>query len=359
MRIAALALLIPAAVAAASCGKKGPPLPPLRSNPEAVERVGSRQVGDMIILSFPRPKARTDGTPLGPDTEIELLMVAREPAPRRVLEIEQHADVTWSIPRAEWDAYRQGDRMEMGLSLARISAGLKLPEGAPSLKGRKLSFLLQVVEGARKRSAPSEIETLTVCDPPGPPSGVVEVMEDGLRLTWSSADPADGSRFNVYRQDAGGSFPAEPLPPALQTGTTYLDATAVIGKAYRYVIRSAQVGGRCESADSPALTATRVDHFPPAAPEGLAAVAESGAIRLFWRPNREPDLHGYRVYRSELGGEEWKLLTPEEITATSFTDRDVSPGVVYSYAVTALDGAVPPNESGRSEPAVETAEAGK
>jgi len=99
-----------------------------------------------------------------------------------------------------------------------------------------------------------------------------------------------------------------------------------------------------------------VDTFPPAPPEGLAAVVENGAIRLFWRPNREPDLHGYRVYRTEGGGAEWKLLTPDEITTTSYTDRDVTAGVVYSYAVTARDGAVPPNESGKSQPAVETME---
>ena len=350
------ASVVGAALALGACGKKGPPLPPLRSYPEAVPRISSRQIGDRVVLSFPRPTTRTDGTPLAPDTEIDILMTAREPAPRRPMEFTQNPDVTWAIPRAEWDAYAQGRRLDVGISLGRIATSLRLPETA-TLKGRKLSFLILVVEGGRKHSAPSEIESFPLCEaPPAPAGGAIEVVEEGLRLSWSPPAPAGAFRYVIYRREEGGPMPDTPITPSPLETTTYLDTSAVLGKPYRYVARVLSGALHCESADSTEMSATRVDTFPPAPPEGLAAVVENGAIRLFWRPNREPDLYGYRVYRTEGGGAEWKLLTPDEITTTSYTDRDVTAGVVYSYAVTARDGAAPPNESGKSQPAVETME---
>jgi len=104
------------------------------------------------------------------------------------------------------------------------------------------------------------------------------------------------------------------------------------------------------------MPATRIDLFPPLPPQGLAAVTEQGAIRLFWRPGRESDLKGYRVYRADGPDAPWRLLTPEDLTTTSYTDREAVAGVRYSYAVTARDRATPPNESDFSVPTIETME---
>src|SRR5262249_61255650 len=113
---------------------------------------------------------------------------------------------------------------------------------------------------------------------------------------------------------------------------------------------------RCESSGAVAENVAWGDTFPPGARQGLAAVEEHGTIRLFWRPNRESDLKGYRVYRAEGPTGELLAVTQDLVTATSWTDTTAQPGIVYSYAVTALDGAQPPNESPQSERAVEHVE---
>ena len=360
-------LLCLAATAATGCGKKGPPLAPIRNVPERVGRLHVRQVGERILLGFSRPGARTDGTALSPDARVELLMSLRDPAPRRPREIEADAALWWVLPASEWKLYAQGNRLEVPLTLTRIAGDLEIPGGAASLRGRRLSFVAQVVEGKRDRSDPSDIETFVVCDPPAPPGRVAaRIAEDGLALTWSPGTPAPAApgpaggaaspRFNIYRKAIGDAAAPEDL---VHTGgsadRSWLDGSAAIGRPYRYEIRVAGAGAGCESAGAPALDLTRVDLFPPAPPQGLAAVAERGAIRLFWRSSREIDLRGYRVYRADGPEAAFRLITAgEDLTTTSYTDEDVTAGVVYSYAVTARDGGTPPNESLFSEQAIET-----
>ncbi len=181
------------------------------------------------------------------------------------------------------------------------------------------------------------------------------MVEEGILLRWV-ARAGVTAKFNVYRQDRGAPTPDRPLVPAPLDAGRYLDTEAVEGKPYRYFVRATGAAAGCESADGAVVPATRVDLFPPAPPQGLAAVTEQGVIRLFWRPNREADLRGYRVYRAEGPEAAWRLVTTKDLTTTSFTDPDAVPGVRYSYAVTARDLATPPNESNFSVPTIETLE---
>jgi hypothetical protein len=65
-----------------------------------------------------------------------------------------------------------------------------------------------------------------------------------------------------------------------------------------------------------------------------------------WTPNTDPDLAGYAVYRA-AGGGSWIRVGSVRAPATTFTDRDLEPGI-YRYAVTAQDTSVRANESPHS-----------
>ena len=86
------------------------------------------------------------------------------------------------------------------------------------------------------------------------------------------------------------------------------------------------------------------DVFPPAPPANLALVPAPGRVELAWDPGPEPDLRGYRVYRSVDNGPMEAIAALVE--TPSYSDRTVQSGRRYTYQVSALDEAG--NESGRS-----------
>jgi fibronectin type 3 domain-containing protein len=102
-----------------------------------------------------------------------------------------------------------------------------------------------------------------------------------------------------------------------------------------------------ESAPAGPACATPVDTFPPPAPANLQAFPDSGRITLTWNPVSASDLAGYIVLRAEGTGEK---LQPQSgtVTATTFTDTHVTPGVTYVYAVVAVDTAPAHNPSPQS-----------
>jgi hypothetical protein len=70
-----------------------------------------------------------------------------------------------------------------------------------------------------------------------------------------------------------------------------------------------------------------------------------GGLEVLWSPGSEPDLAGYRVYRSTSGGTRERV---GEVAANraSWLDGSALRGVVYAYDVAALDQA-----GNESEPA--------
>ncbi|MEA1935275.1 MAG: DUF799 family lipoprotein, partial [Thermodesulfobacteriota bacterium] len=97
-----------------------------------------------------------------------------------------------------------------------------------------------------------------------------------------------------------------------------------------------------------ALSAVTMDTTPPARPENLSSIGRDGLVLLKWKKNTEPDLTGYRIYRS---------ITPlsgfEEIVRTEFNyqrDSELVNFQKYYYRVSAVDGAG--NESEKTEAVV-------
>jgi uncharacterized protein len=65
-----------------------------------------------------------------------------------------------------------------------------------------------------------------------------------------------------------------------------------------------------------------VDSIPPAIPVGMQGkVDEFGNVRISWKPNRDADIYGYRVYRAYYQSEEFALMTGEVLKDTTFMDR--------------------------------------
>lgn len=91
---------------------------------------------------------------------------------------------------------------------------------------------------------------------------------------------------------------------------------------------------------SPIYLAQLVDSLPPLPPSNLKAkVDEFGKVKLEWQANTEPDMFGYRIYRSNHETEEMSQVTTEPIADTGFEDQvdlNTLNEVIY-YKVMAID----------------------
>jgi len=86
------------------------------------------------------------------------------------------------------------------------------------------------------------------------------------------------------------------------------------------------------------------DEFKPSAPQGLSARMSGDLITLSWDINPEPDVVGYRIYRSD--DREAMFLQRNTLLAVASTYTDTNfPGRRHLYRITAVDNADPANES--------------
>lgn len=363
-RLFACALLVPATLTLGACGKKGPPLAPIRIAPAAVTELTARRVGDRVQLRFVLPDKNTDNStpadvarvevhalsvekpqdaPSGPDflraaNRIAAVTPEPEQASATVTEILDAKALDYYVPPAP----------------PRPPAPAT-PGAAPPVEETVPVRMYVVVpvnrRGQRGTSAAASVPLVEA--PPPPPTPLVTFSEKAIALTWPAS--GDDERYQVYEVVDPEAAATSPLTAAPLPAATYEDARLEFGKPRCYRVTAVRTVNRMpiESAPSPAACVTPVDTFAPAAPAGLAAVAGPGTISLIWDAVTAPDLAGYVVLRGDAPGDTLQALTPEPIKETTFSDPTVTPGQTYVYAVIAIDQAK--NTSARSAPVTETA----
>jgi hypothetical protein len=128
------------------------------------------------------------------------------------------------------------------------------------------------------------------------------------------------------------------------------------GVARCFAIRAVEQRGTLtlESGLSPATCHTAIDTFPPLAPTGLTAVGSEGGVSLIWEPSAAPDVVGYLVLRG-LPGQALAPLMESPVPDATYRDTTAAAGVMYVYAVVAVDDATPANVSPESNRVQEAA----
>jgi hypothetical protein len=442
---------------AAACGKKGPPLAPLRPLPAAAANVTATRLGDVVQLQFALPAANADNTtpadlghvdvyaatgkvegPLGRALtvrEIETLLTrvsrieVEPPPPPEDEESEAPAPApaaTPALPPPEDPRPAQGEvvRVEETLTDAlrttrfvhpdaekvariRAAAGDEVEKPVPSTEGSGRPLLWPLPEppdarqyfivpySARARAgAPSAPLSVSLEPAPAAPAAPTVTHDaTAFTLTWvtppgaqmptqPTVTPAAYKEAITAKKDDA-LLPARPLiaygtphtyrvyqvpapgspvtPPALVNAApvetpSFTDPRVEFGVARCYAIRTVQSRGAVtiESPLSPATCVTAVDTYPPPAPTGLVAVGSEGGVSLIWEPVTAPDLAGYLVLRG-VEGEALKPVTASPVIESTYRDTTTQPGVMYIYAVVAVDKATPSNASPESNRVRESA----
>jgi hypothetical protein len=341
----------------AGCGAPGEPVPPSPPVPTAIKDLAAHQAGDGVQLSFTLPSNSISGERLPAPPAVEILRGSVRP--------DGSADaksfrVVYTIPGALVENYRGEGQVIFTDPIA--------PEETKSHPGGAVTYVVRTRASQKRASADSNVISLGVFPVPAPIVLVdASVTESGVELSWpapaatAAGEPVSTiSGYKIYRSEthppAAGSSPQD-LPqgkpdarPALLASSetnSFRDTSIVFDHTYVYIVRSIIriEGSELESSDSPPVTVTPRDTFPPAAPQGLVAALLPGSgagtvlVDLSWSINLETDLAGYRVYRSEQEGTKGQLVTPDLLPTPAVRDTSVEPGHRYWYTVTAVDRA--------------------
>ena len=333
-------------LAAAGCGEKGPPRPPEPRGPLPPGRVNARQVGSDAFVGFVVPVARSDKPGQQP-VKVELIRVSYPP------DVEPTMDANSFRRRGEVVNTVDADPLASGVTMTLSDPNLERLPAAGAGYTVRYGVL---VRDRRGRPSPLVVgEDLVILESVAAPENLGgEPTADGIRLVWEAPPGGDSTRYNLYRPTNRPTALDQPINAEPLATTDYLDTAVETGETYSYFARVVLSDGRPfrEGESSETITLVAEDRFAPAAPRGLVAVQEGVAVRLFWDPNPERDLRGYRVYRRPVEGEEtgdWVPVGLDLVEGALFLDDDVRVGQGWHYRVTAIDRAVPPNESVPSE----------
>jgi hypothetical protein len=360
-------LLVPLA---ASCGKKGDPMPPLPRAPNAISDLAVEQEGADATLTFSYPDRLMNGEPLRDVASIEIYRAA-DPSP--AIAAPRRTPVAGAAPPGDLAPGSAARRQAANVRLAeeafygeaKLVGSLPVAEIAERTRGAtvvyrdalypllssgtpptSLAYAVVTVRRGGERSPLSNIAILPPDVPPGPPVLTTLTVEEGrICLEWTPPEsdllgrPARVGGYRVYRrtlpeEEYGVPLNAEPI-----SATNYVDTTAPYGAAHVYTVR-ATLPDKPKVEGLPALEAG-VDYrdvFPPPAPQRLDALSEGGAVRLVWEPVVTADLAGYVIYRAEGDGAPARL-TEKPVTDTFYTDSSVQPRRRYRYTVVAVDSA--------------------
>lgn len=353
-RVRRAVILVALGAVLAACGKKGPPQPPVRVLPATPGPIATRQVGEDVLLSATLRVTRTDGSPLPAGTQVQVMRMPAAQGFRPGLVSERYlvqqfqrtaSTIATLDPRTP-EGGAAGRVVYRDRGVAAEGAGL---EGQGTARG--LLYGLRIAEPGGKSSAMRAPILVELARPPAPPGALEgEAAEGEVRLRWPAGSGA--SAWNVYRKESSDStVPDVPLNAVPLNVPEYIDRTFRYDVEYEYFVRSTLIGRAtpCESPAGPIVTVKPHDHFAPAAPTGIAVAVEGDQIRVYWFPNAESDLAGYRIYRRAGEETESRLVGEVGPTESAWSDTGATPGVRYHYSVSAIDGATPINEGPRSE----------
>ena len=217
----------------------------------------------------------------------------------------------------------------------------------PNLDTESKGYTYQVVFRASQNNV-----AVGVSDPASSVYLTILPVNEANKLTFNYNVPWLNERFTIYREGAPGVF------DSIGTSTTpsFADTGLVNGQSYCYKVKAL---GKYTGTGLPALLinnsqikcATPLDTTAPCTPTlSYEADCAAGTLTISWQNPTgdlcDNDIVFYNIYYKPLENDPWPTTpTVTNISATDTTYTYSGQTIVGCYAVTAVDGATPPNES--------------
>ncbi len=191
--------------------------------------------------------------------------------------------------------------------------------GTPSINGQPAD-----VTGLKVQPDPDDNYKLKVSWTPRSTDTTVA----GYRLLKSGSEAGPFSLITPGNPTADGYFP--------KSTQLFVDSSLTMGQTYCYMIFVIDTTG----AESPGVIACGVpgsDTIPPARPESLTATSGNASVQLKWTANSEPDLAGYRIYKSVGDKTNFVQINSSLATYPRYNVTGLINDTVYWFKVTAVD----------------------
>ena len=146
----------------------------------------------------------------------------------------------------------------------------------------------------------------------------------GVTLNWGAVPGA--AKYRVYRASDDGK---KWVLQSTVTTTSYTDKNVTLGKSYKYTLR-AENSSNLSSYVKEGWTV----QYTLATPSVSKVTTTSNSIKIQW--GAVSGAEGYRVYRKANGESKWSQVA--KVTGTTYTDKNVKVGSVYTYTLRAYKG---------------------
>ena len=172
---------------------------------------------------------------------------------------------------------------------------------------------------------------------------VEEVSATHAVISWKTTDYTNGLVEYGETESFGRTVREESGVYATTHSVRLIDLSPE--KQYFFRIIANREGRSTETSTSSSFVTQNSleDKTPPSAPTGVSAALTStpGQVTVFWAAVADPDLKGYKVYRSELANATFSQVSNTLIPKGQerFTDYTAVAGKKYHYRVTAIDQA--------------------
>ena len=242
--------------------------------------------------------------------------------------------VTWQAASgaAKYNVYRKDASNTVWRVIATVTGTSYTDKSATA--GTKYSYTVRGVAADGKTLSPGFDRTgvsATMPTASATPAKVVLVSAKadsaGILVTWQKANGAHA--YRVYRKDAVNS--KWTVVAKSVRDTEWKDITAVKGTKYTYTVRAVAddgvtLGGYDTVGKAAMVTASPTT--PANVTLGTATAGKNGIV-VTW--SYAADARTYRVYRKAPGDTKWVAVA--NVNGKSWTDKNVTSGVKYSYTV--------------------------
>lgn len=323
------------------CGKKGLPSVPKEADPLQIKEINGLAHNGVVNLNWKLPKKKEEN-----QTVVEL----KEFKVYRLSEDE------------EMEVGKKEGFNEIGViqiyNAEDVFQEIKFEDKSKLERDRWYHYVVACFDKYNKLYAISDTVDVFFSIEPEPPRNLkAETNENYIALQWESplvdieGKPVKNIMgYNVYRKSQQ-DLSFRVINSGLIKNEKYTDIGIEREEIYSYFVRAVDnyYPPWHESANSRILVIQNKDLIPPKAPTNLIVIGGIDRISLTWDKNVEPDLAGYRVYRSTTPGEGYRILNQELVSGEFFDDISVNRGTKYFYVVTAVDNSKNSNESSFSK----------